>query len=237
MVSSLISFFKKVYQHILNILFPPVCVACLAPIKDQRAYICPPCFDKISIHTTHTCPACGKRKAGKDPCHKTPYTLAAACHYHEPIPELIHYFKYKKLEAIHRILSALLIVHAQKTIPHIQSYCVSYIPIHPRKERERGFNQTYILAQTVANYFHIPCVSLLKRTRYTESQTKQKGYTERHKNIQHCFVCIDSKNIAGKNIILVDDVCTSGATLYEATKTIRLHHPRHVIGLVIAKVE
>jgi predicted amidophosphoribosyltransferase len=56
-------------------------------------------------------------------------------------------------------------------------------------------------------------------------------------NIKDCFSCSQPELITGKNIILIDDVSTSGATLLEATKTLRAHHPRHIIGLVIAKVD
>ncbi len=233
----IVPFGNKIYYYALDILFPPICVSCSVPIKDQRTYLCSDCFDKITIQTAPTCPACGKRQAGKELCHRTPYTLAASCYYHEPIPQLIQYFKYKKLENIQTILSAILIVHAQKIIPHIESYIISYIPLHPKKEQARGFNQSRILAQTVANYFQIPCMQTLQRIRNTPSQTKQKGSLGRYKNIQDCFSSVDPKNIQGKNIILVDDVSTSGATLREATKILRTYHPHHIVGLVIAKVE
>ncbi len=228
---------KKYSKYLLDILFPPVCVSCISPIQDQKKYICSDCFDKITINTAYLCPACGKRCAGKNRCHQTPYQLAAACQYHEPIPELIWYFKYHKLEKIHTLLSAILIVHIQLVLPNIETYSISYIPLHPKKERERGFNQSHILAQTIAKYFDIPCISLLKRTRYTESQTKQKGAQGRYTNIHDCFSCIDQENISGKNILLIDDVTTSGATLREATQTLRKYHPRHIVGLVIAKVD
>ena len=228
---------KKYSKYLLDILFPPICVSCASPIQDQKKYICSDCFDKITINTAYLCPACGKRCAGKNRCHQTPYQLAAACQYHEPIPQLIHHLKYKYLQEIHVLLAAIVIVHIQRTTSHIEEYCISYIPLHPKKERERGFNQSLLLAQTIANYFKIPCIATLRRTRYTESQTKQINHCQRRHNIINCFECISPEYISGKNILLVDDVSTSGATLYEAAKTLRKYHPHSITGVVVAKAE
>ena len=228
---------QKTYERVLDILFPPICVSCTAPIQDQKKYICADCFNKITINTTYTCPACGKRSAGKNRCHQTAYQLAAACQYHEPIPQLIQYLKYKHLQEIHTLLAAILIVHIQRTTTDVRSYVISYIPLHSKKERERGFNQSHLLAQTIANYFEIPCIATLRRTRYTESQTKQKDRHQRYYNMINCFDSIAPEEISGKNILLIDDVSTSGATMHEAAKTLRKYHPRRITGAVIAKAE
>jgi len=83
----------------------------------------------------------------------------------------------------------------------------------------------------------VTCVPTLKRIKNTDSQTKQHGAQGRMANIKDCFSCSQPELITGKNIILIDDVSTSGATLLEATKTLRVYHPRHIVGLVIAKVD
>ncbi len=234
----MLSVLKKLYTTTLNVLFPPICVACGASIPDQSAYVCLACFDALTIHTALTCPACGgRRHLTLPPCHKTPYILAAACAYHDPIPQLVWYFKYHKLERLRILLAALLITHISRVIPDISSYIISYIPLHPRKERERGFNQSHLLAQTVADYVHIPCIPLLTRTRYTESQTKQKNRTQRFSNVTDCFACTNPAACTGKNILLIDDVSTSGGTLLAATHALRAHHVRRVIGLVVARVD
>lgn len=231
-------FLKNLFGVLLNILFPPVCVACGAFIPDQSVFVCHACFDALTINTALTCPACGgRRPMAFSPCHKTPYVLAAACKYHDPIPQLVWYFKYHKLEQLRVLLSALLITHLSRALPNTSSYIVSYIPLHPRKERERGFNQSRLLAQMVADYSRVPCVALLARARYTESQTKQKNRVDRLSNVADCFTCVHPEICKGKNILLVDDVSTSGGTLLAATHILRVHHARSVIGLVVAKVE
>jgi ComF family protein len=111
------------------------------------------------------------------------------------------------------------------------------IPLHRRKELERGFNQNDILTTTCFDS-HLTILigksNPLKRTKYTQSQTQFKG-AERVANIKQSFKVIDESKVKNKNIILVDDVLTTGATLREAALTLCQVGARRVWGFVLAK--
>ncbi|KKS82686.1 MAG: Phosphoribosyltransferase [Candidatus Wolfebacteria bacterium GW2011_GWC1_43_10] len=231
------NFLTKAKNFVLDALFPPICLNCSTPIQSQKDFLCPLCFDLLEINSSFYCPKCGGRIT--DPsfsCHpQTQCLLAPAGAYFPPLPALIHYFKYKKLAGVSSFLTALLIVYLKRINFEIGSFQITYIPLYPFKERKRGFNQSQILAQGVANYFSLPLVKALKRIRDTRVQAKNKNSQDRQKNVFGCFVPADSETIKGKNFLLVDDVYTSGATVSEAVRVLKENGARKVIVLVAAK--
>lgn len=237
MYKNILSSIKNLNTYILDILFPPVCISCHMPIDKQSDFLCRACFDKININMWLVCPLCGGKRITKSPCHHAPFVLAAACAYHEPIPALIHHYKYAGLEKLQTLLAALMITHIQRAVSDISSYIITYIPLHPHKERMRGFNQSKKLAHIIAHYFSIPCFDLLAKTKHTEPQAKQKERIKRLENVRGCFECINPNDVRGKRILLIDDVCTSGATLWEAARVLQKNHPRTIVALTIAKAE
>jgi ComF family protein len=89
------------------------------------------------------------------------------------------------------------------------------IPLHEKKEAERGYNQSVLIAEGMSDILNIPvAANILVRTRYTESQT-QKTRTERLENMKDAFKTVGD-SLSGKHILLVDDVLTTGATLEAA---------------------
>ena len=95
------------------------------------------------------------------------------------------------------------------------------VPIHHLRKAERGYNQSDYLAKGLSSSLKIPySTKLLKRTRHTESQTKL-NLSERAQNVSNAFKVKNAKKIKGKNILLVDDVCTTGATLQECGIVLR----------------
>jgi len=109
------------------------------------------------------------------------------------------------------------------------------VPLHSRRKRERGFNQAKLLAEIVARHFNLTLIEALKRIKNTKPQAKIKDIEKRMKNISNCFVIKNPEMIQGKNIILVDDVFTSGATMNEAVKILKQNGAKKVIALVLAK--
>jgi len=87
------------------------------------------------------------------------------------------------------------------------------VPLHPRKYRKRGFNQSLWLGNGLSRAMEKPCTEdILKRTQYTQTQTR-KSRLERLANVSNAFEVRDPERIAGKHVLLVDDVLTTGATL------------------------
>jgi ComF family protein len=110
------------------------------------------------------------------------------------------------------------------------------VPLHIKRLRERGFNQSLILSRVLGGKKQIPVnFSLLKRHKFTLTQTGSNK-KERKQNIKGAFEVSDKKKITGKNIILIDDVYTTGATINECAKTLIKAGARKVSALTLARV-
>lgn len=112
------------------------------------------------------------------------------------------------------------------------------VPLAKKKEKERGFNQCELLVKSIEkidsnNIFEYQYKSVIK-TVETKSQTKTKNKKERLKNVRNCFAISDPSKIESRNIILIDDVWTTGQTLSEIKKTLLKAGARQVIAYTIA---
>jgi ComF family protein len=109
---------------------------------------------------------------------------------------------------------------------------IAPIPLHIKKEGERGYNQSQLLADVLSVLTKTPQANLLRRTRYTNSQTTLKTAKERHHNVLGAFEITDKgmSTIRGRRVILVDDVITTGSTMREAANAIRYGDPRQIVG-------
>lgn len=248
-------FLIKLKNIILDILFPPICVNCRKTLTnaendaDQRGkIICEQCLGLIKLNSALFCPVCRARLAelssalreNKKICHRdAPYFLAAAGNYDDPVLQnLIHYFKYKSFENLAPILGELLIKYFKllsfETFK-LLNFVIVPIPLHRCRERERGFNQAKLLAEITARHFNLPLIDGLKRIKNNEPQAKMKNSEKRTKNISGCFEIKNPEAIRGKNIILIDDVFTSGATMNEAARILKKNGSGKIIALVLAK--
>jgi len=109
------------------------------------------------------------------------------------------------------------------------------IPLYKIRHRTRGFNQAELLAKEIANYYNLPLeINLLKRIIPTEPQANIKDDEKRKTNIKEVFN-VGPAAVQGKNIILIDDVSTTGATLTEAGKILKNNGANKVWGLVVAR--
>lgn len=229
------SFGKRLRNFFLDVLFPPLCVNCRVSLPSQKEFLCDSCASHIIINDGYYCPICQARIPQKNGvCHRSPYILAAASQFQEPLPALIHTLKYNRIPHIAHTLAAIVLIYLSRIDFHIDDYIISPIPLHPKKQRERGFNQSEIIASLLASYYNTSFQDVLIRARHTPSQTflSRKART---KNVEGCFLVINAENVRGRNIILVDDVSTSGATLHQAALVLKQNGAKHVIGVVVAK--
>jgi len=159
--------------------------------------------------------------------------LIAADYRTGPTKELIHNFKYSGIREVGPVLAGVLIQRLQAGKIRGEKVLVP-VPLHSRRQRQRGFNQAEILARYVSRRLNIPGGIALKRKLNTKSQVELSG-REWRKNLAGAFVCGDQELVKGKTVILVDDVSTTGATLEECAKVLRAAGARQVWGLVVAR--
>jgi len=234
------SFLNKVKDFFLDILFPPICINCQKPFEKNQNSVCEECLEKIHLNNTLFCPVCRARLAeNKKICHfNCQYLLGAAGNYDDPILQnLIQSFKYKSIKNLTPVLIDLLIKYTDSLNPELNllSSIVVPIPLFFRREKERGFNQSRLLAKNLAEKLSLEFCDALLRVKTTKSQAQTRDSEERAKNVEECFKIISPELIKDKNIILIDDVFTSGATINEAVKILKQNNARKILTLVIAK--
>lgn len=212
-------------EFILDLFFPKKCLAC----GRADTYLCQPCFDKIEI-----VPRIEQKQGYLD-------KIISAVDYRNPIiQELIKKFKYNYIKELAKPLSQLLIKSLKCTTSNVvHETFVIPVPLYKTRERSRGFNQAELLAKELADYFNLPLeTNILKRIAPTEPQADIRDEEKRKKNIQGVFA-INPKSadwqIRRKNIILIDDVATTSATLSEAAKILKFNGVNMVWGLVVAR--
>ncbi|MCP6720196.1 MAG: ComF family protein [Patescibacteria group bacterium] len=241
---------RNALKGLLNVIFPPLCLGCKKHTKET--FLCRRCQEKIEINNAFYCPRCNRRlPAGregflksKNTCHpEMKFILAAATSYqNEVIRELIHMLKYKRIKTALEPLTEIMGSYLEKVISNlllvISNSVIIPIPLHAKKERRRGFNQATLIADILHQYleakFPVERANLVK-IKSTSSQTDLKDYEERTRNVERCFALNYPEKIKGKNILLVDDVFTSGATMKEAVRVLKLAGAKKIIGFVIAK--
>ncbi|MFH1192872.1 MAG: phosphoribosyltransferase family protein [Candidatus Jorgensenbacteria bacterium] len=244
---------RKLWRMFLDALFPPLCAACgiLLPRNPPHDAICENCLAALAPRDGFCCPFCGARLPPPladvlSPCHpESLFVLAAAMHYADPVPRaLIRALKYGRTKAALAPLSSVLLPYlatALRGIPEIaaDSRVIIPIPLHPRRLRERGFNQAALIAEALAAVPPLDGAAVLQdalaRIRYTPTQTAEAGPKKRQENVVGCFVLRRPESIRGKTVFLVDDVFTSGATMGEAAKILHAGGAKRIIGVVIAK--
>jgi len=137
------------------------------------------------------------------------------------------------LKAISPCLAELLSDYLESnSLPGEALLCV---PLHPRRLRERGYNQSGLLARELGKRIGMPVIEdCLIRVKQAQPQVRAVDVAERRRNVADAFVCRDER-ISGKQIILIDDVCTSGATLESCAAALKSKGAASVWGLTLAR--
>jgi ComF family protein len=147
----------------------------------------------------------------------------------------IHELKYAQRTHLADPLGSLLASFAQTWIGELKGYLIMPVPLHPRRLRSRGFNQSLLLARCVASKTGSDLDFLsLRRTRFTKPQTELSS-KERKKNVRKAFEVVAPEAVKGKTIVLVDDVATTGSTLNECAKALKKAGADSVLCLVLAR--
>lgn len=229
---------KSIKKMILDGLFPVRCLGC----GTFDHWICPQCHTTLPILTEQHCPICKKHITPNGDvcftCDKKHLSnidgIFIASYYHDPLlKKAIHYYKYRFAHEISEPL-ALLIAQSLNNSTLPTPDMIIPVPLHKRRLRWRGFNQSELLAHMLN--LQIPVITdILIRIRYTKPQVQSKNKKERQKNLSNAFTTNTDHKITQKNILLIDDVVTTGATLEACAGALKKSGARNVHCLVLAR--
>lgn len=236
-----------IFKTLINLIFPPRCVACKKPsFKEMFESVCDDCLKSVPVRRGFRCSECGGYLPEPRPfCHpKEGFVVAAAADYkNRVIRELIHALKYKNMRHAAEPLAHIINSYLEKSRSEIiklrpskqekGTICMP-LPLSPKRQKERTFNQSSLLACLVFKSRPIKEGILLK-TKNIKPQTECDNYEERALNIAGAFEVAEPEFIKGKGIILIDDVYTSGATAREAVNSLKNAGAKRVLVLVAAK--
>lgn len=226
------------FDTVLDLLFPVYCQGCNA----EGGYLCLACQQKINPPITR-CPACAKNSfLGRThtECRSRNFVLdglLVATRYEEPaIRNLIWNLKYNSVKAIAPVLALILADFFVSTdlLDYFANSVVIPVPLHKRRERWRGFNQSELLARAFAARLGFAFEPLLEKTKNAKSQVDMQR-AERLENVKGLFRSKTYPSLGERKVILIDDVATTGATLNECAKVLKEQKPSEVWGLVVAR--
>lgn len=229
---------KHVIERLLDFLFPPCCAGC----KKSGYILCPTCYASIQLLSPPFCKYCHTPLTVSNFCQKCVYHplrfngLRMVGVYQEPLRSYIYALKYNGNKRLAQPLGSLLVQTYKRT--GLVADMIVPVPLHIKRQQQRGYNQAQLLAEVCSAQLGLPLhVSLLSRVRATVSQTGLSG-SERVKNVAGAFVLnpnAHTRALAKSNILLIDDVCTTGATLEACATPLLAAGAKTVWGLVLAR--
>lgn len=217
---------------LLDLLFPPRCVVC----RQSGTWLCASCVARFEKILPPLCERCGRplNHSTCPYCAKFPPRIEgtrAVAFFDGALRQAIHAFKY-----LHRVELAddfgTMLADYLLTFP-LPVDTIIAVPLHPERERARGYNQAALLANALGARLHLPVWNdVLIRTRATRSQTELNA-EERRANVRDAFSA--TSRVRGARILLIDDVCTTGATMEECGVALYTQGAQAVWGLALAR--
>lgn len=233
---------SEIGRGLLDLLYPICCVGC----KQPGELYCPACRETVHYITPPVCPMCGQPQPQSTLCPQCARArdqplplegIRSVAYLEGTIREAIYGLKYDYIRELAEPLGEMLAEQVQR-MP-LPADVIIPVPLHRRRQRERGYNQSALLALRFGAATQIPvCQDVLRRHRYTRSQTRLDAQ-ERNQNVRGAFSCTNQhdidREIVGKRVLLIDDVATTGATLRACAQVLRDHGARSVWALTVAR--
>lgn len=218
-------YIKELASGLMNLAYPLSCEVCEAKIGPDTQYkgLCNNCLNKIRLINQNITLVCSN------------INVTAACAYEGIVKDCVRLFKYNAKLNLAEPLASLMLNCFNMNISRKNIDAIIPVPLHSRRQRERGFNQAHVLAKRLAGYIGVKlCANAVTRVRPTESQTGLSK-TKRFTNLKGAFKISKGNLIKGRNILLIDDVFTTGSTMAECAKPLIKAGAKSVKGLVLAK--
>lgn len=238
----------RMLESVVNAVFPRPCVGCGLSREDGGSYLCRLCRDDLFVIDDPICKTCGV-PADIDYdypvegfecgwCRKGGFRFDRARSlglYDSVLKELIHFYKYRNQPGVIDEFEPFLRDYFETYGDKYRNSSVVSVPLHVKKLKERGFDQSFVLAHRISEILDLPLLTRpLKRIRETFPQTR-RNRAERSQNVQGAFEVIHPETVCQKNILLVDDVFTTGSTVNEVTRVLKKAKAKQVQVFTLAR--
>lgn len=209
---------------LVDLLYPALCASCRVRLNQDEKVICHDCWTRLMPTGLDNCKALLSHKRRLN-------WVMAGWFYEEVLQGLVHDLKYKEKRGIAEELAGRLSDMFDGVCRRLNLDAVIPVPLHSVRLRERGFNQSDLLARPLAKALDLPYApGILKRRRNTSSQTAL-SVQARLRNVEGAFTVNNLGNL--KRVLLIDDVVTTGATLSSCAEAIRSAGGKYVAALVV----
>ena len=227
--------FDNAVDQALDILFPRSCIGC----GRIGSYLCALCESRLPRVIPPVCPRCGRPQASDILCPACAQTTGTISSIRSPFRfegaarKAIHQLKYHNLRAIAPTLAEYMVACLDET--GYKPDLIVPVPLHSTRLHHRGYNQSSLLAHEVGKKTGIPVSSdSLSRIREGTSQVRTSSIEERRQNVLDAFAC-NILLISDKRVLLIDDVCTTGATLESCALSLKGAGAIEIQGLTVAR--
>lgn len=237
-----------IFAKFIDIIYPRRCHACRDFLSAERrsdSHFCKGCLNSFSRISPPFCPVCGipfgsiseENHLCEKCLRRRPFFdgLGAPYIYEGRIMDAIHQMKYAGKTYLADSLGTLMASFAIKWLDTAEGLLIMPVPLHPKRLRERGFNQALLLARAI---MPVPRAELdflsLRRIIYTRSQTGLNS-EERKRNVRRAFTVDRQSGLKGKTVLLVDDVATTGNTMNECARVLKKSEVERVFCLTLAR--
>ncbi len=209
----------KLLTEIFDFALPRFCPSCKTKLRTNEEVVCKNCLTQIKLADKSRIEDEFRRKFSREKIisdFNSPFVFEKD----RALQHIIHSLKYNQRFQSGKFLGKLAAENLASSISQWEIDFVIPIPLHPLKKAIRGYNQALYIAKGISLYSKVPAKSnLLKRKKFTQSQTKM-NLEERKENMRNAFKTSRAKKVIGKNLLLVDDVITTGATVTECGRTL-----------------
>lgn len=211
-------------DFLLDLLFPPKCVFCGKLLERGQKELCPRCQSELPWLEGAAAEQTGEF-----------FSLCVTpLRYEEKVRDSIRRYKFNGRQGYHKAYGRLV---GQCVHDHLAGRydLITWVPLSDKRRRERGYDQAFLLASAAALELGDVAVETLRKTRHNPAQSGLEGAAQRRANVLGAYLPVDPELVAGKRVLLVDDVVTTGATLSECARVLRSMGASDVVCAALAR--